>query len=124
MRRAWPVVVACGATLVASAGTAHAALRLSVPPAIAEGLRLPYSVSGAPAAAPVAIQRLQRGRWQTVAVRPRGRLRTPFGARRWRLRAVAGAEASAGVRVVVRPVTLAAVGDVNLGDGPAQVIAA
>src|SRR3954468_5286124 len=100
-------------------------MRLSVPPAIAEGVRLPYAVAGAPPGATVVIQRLERGGWRTVAVRPRGRLATPFAKRRWRLRAgVAGTGESAAVRVTVRPVTLGAVGDVNLGDGPGQVMAA
>jgi poly-gamma-glutamate synthesis protein (capsule biosynthesis protein) len=120
-----PVVVACGVTLVAPARAAQAAPRLAVPRAIAEGVRLPYAVAGAPAGAAVAVQRLERGGWKTVAVRARGRLRTPFSARRWRVRAVvAGVGVSPAVRVVVRPVTLAAVGDVNLGDGPGQVMAA
>jgi poly-gamma-glutamate capsule biosynthesis protein CapA/YwtB (metallophosphatase superfamily) len=79
----------------------------------------------------VALQRRDAGGWRTVARAPAGedgsvalRDPAPGRARRLQYRAVSGDAASAPVVVRTRLVTLAAVGDVNLGDGPGAAIAA
>jgi hypothetical protein len=108
---------------------AHAQMTLSVPPERAAGLALPVTVAAAPAGQPVTIERRTARGWhalrtlradtQTIA------LKTPFTTTRWRLRArSADGTTSAAVPVTIRPVTLDAVGDINLGDGPGGQIAA
>jgi poly-gamma-glutamate synthesis protein (capsule biosynthesis protein) len=102
------------------------------PRVVATGTSIPVRGSGASPRAVVTIERARRGGgWRTlkrarttatgvyrVRVRPR-RL-----ASRYRLRAVvAGAPPTAAVRVRSRDVTLDAVGDINMGDGVADVIA-
>ncbi len=113
---------------------AAAALRLSAPAQRAAGLRLPLRVSGAPPGARVVIERRAAGAWHPVRAliagrhgRARAALRTrPRPARRLRYRAALadGTAVSPAVGVTLRYVTLRAVGDINLGDGPGEVMAA
>lgn len=104
---------------------------LSAPSVRARGVAIPVNGRGAPAGVAVQIQRIGRRGWRTVArVRSNGDGRyaarvpqRPLAAR-IRLRAVpAGAQPTKSVRVRTRAVTLASVGDVNLGDGPGEVMA-
>ena len=96
---------------------------------LATGVAIPVHGSGAAPGARVRVEVRLRGRWRRLAsaradasgrfarrVRPR-RIRG-----RYVLRAVAGAAVSRSARVRARPVLLAAVGDVNLGDGPGGLI--
>jgi hypothetical protein len=109
-----------------------AGLELGAPRLLATGLPIPLRGNGAVAGERVRIETRLKGRWRPLAaaradaggrfrrtVRPR-RLR-----RRYLLRATtAGGALSKRVLVRSRPVLLAAVGDVNLGDGPGALIAA
>lgn len=123
------------ASLLAAAAGAPAqqgrlpALRLSAPAERATGVEIPLRGSGAPPGAEVTIEaRGERG-WRrnaTVAADARGRFQAsaapPRAGRRRLLRARAGGSRSAPVAVRTRDVTLAAVGDINLGDGVATVM--
>lgn len=97
---------------------------------LALGVRLPVSGSGVVPDVRVTIELGRRGKWRRLAAkkadargRYRLRVRFPFRARAYRLRAVApGAPPSRPIRVRTRAVTLDAVGDINLGDGVADVM--
>lgn len=104
--------------------------RLVAPKVVATGVPIRLRGSRATPGARVAIQIRRSGRWRGLAARraDRGgryrlRVRPKLNARRYRLRAVAaGGPPSRAVVVRSRPVTLAAVGDINLGDGVATVM--
>jgi poly-gamma-glutamate synthesis protein (capsule biosynthesis protein) len=116
----------------ASAAGSAAPLELRAPDVLATGLPIPLRGSGAAPGERVRLEVRFRGRWRALAavragadgrfaraVRPR-RVRG-----RYLLRGVtSGGVVSGRVRVRARPVLLAAVGDVNLGDGPGELIAA
>jgi poly-gamma-glutamate synthesis protein (capsule biosynthesis protein) len=131
------VVVWLAATAVSvSAGSSVAAAqappgpRLSGPRLLALGLPVPLRGEGAPARAPVAIDRLRHGTWRQVdavtagadgrfeaSVAPRpASSRMTFRAR------LTPTSVSRPVLVGARAVRLDAVGDVNLGDGPGEAI--
>lgn len=104
---------------------------LRAPAVRARGVAIPVSGRGAPARVRVAIQRIGRSGWRTVA-RTRSSSTGRYSARvpgrppasRVRLRAVPeGTRPTGSVGVRTRTISLASVGDVNLGDGPGQVMA-
>jgi poly-gamma-glutamate capsule biosynthesis protein CapA/YwtB (metallophosphatase superfamily) len=103
---------------------------LRAPRLLATGLAIPLRGSGAAAGERLRIEVGVRGRWRGLAaVRAdgRGRFARRVRPRRLRGRYVLRAVAATGAvsaRVVVRerPVLLAAVGDINLGDGPGALI--
>jgi hypothetical protein len=109
-------------------------LHISAPAERAAGLRLPLTVSGAPAGARIVVQRRVGDQWLPVRElfaggrgRARLSLRTsvrPFRRLRFRAALKDGSAVSPAVRVTLRELTLRAVGDINLGDGPGQVMAA
>jgi poly-gamma-glutamate synthesis protein (capsule biosynthesis protein) len=98
---------------------------------VATGTAVPVAGAGAGPNERVVVEiRLRDRRWAPLAAARadrRGRFRREVRPRRPRRRIVLRARAAAGLsrRVLVRtrPVLLAAVGDVNLGDGPAAVMA-
>ena len=105
--------------------------RLAAPAVVATGTRIPLSGTGVTPGSRVTIERARRnGGWRALDVTRadgrgtyRLRVRPRRLARRYRLRAVAEAAApSAPVRVRSRAVTFDAVGDINLGDGVADVM--
>jgi poly-gamma-glutamate synthesis protein (capsule biosynthesis protein) len=107
-----------------------APLDLRAPRVLATSLPIPLRGAGAAPNERVRIETRLEGRWRPLAAaraNTAGRFRRTVRPRRLRgryvLRAVAAGGALSG-RVVVRarPVLLAAVGDVNLGDGPGAVI--
>ena len=125
----------CGAALASAAPAvaqpAPASGSLRAPGVVATGTRIPLRGSGATPGARVTVERARRGGgWRALAAtRADGRgswtlrVRPRRLARRYRLRAaVAGALPSQAVRVRSRDVTLDAVGDINLGDGVADVM--
>jgi poly-gamma-glutamate capsule biosynthesis protein CapA/YwtB (metallophosphatase superfamily) len=92
-------------------------------------LPIPLRGAGAAPSERVEIETLLRGRWRPLrAVRADavGRFRRVVRPRRMRgryvFRAVAGGVPSGRASVRARPVLLAAVGDINLGDGPGALI--
>jgi poly-gamma-glutamate synthesis protein (capsule biosynthesis protein) len=117
--------------LAASAGAqAPPALELRAPSLLASGLPVALHGSGAAPNERVGIEVRLRGRWRPLSAAradATGRFRREVRPQRRRsrlvLRAVGRAVSS---RVVVRsrPVLLAAVGDINLGDGPGGLIQA
>ena len=132
MPQRW-IGLALGVAVLALPASASAELRLRAARERATGVALPLTVTGAPAGAPLTIERrTRRGRWIPVADATADaagvaalRLRTPLVARRWRLRARGDdGSRSAPTRTDIRPVTLTSVGDINLGDGPGAVMAA
>jgi hypothetical protein len=118
--------------LPAAPAAAAPALELRAPSVLATGLPISLRGGGAAAGEGVRIEVRLDGRWRRLAgVRARAdgrfaRAVRPHRVRgRYVLRAVAASGlASRRVRVRARPVALAAVGDVNLGDGPGDLIAA
>jgi hypothetical protein len=112
-----------------------AVLQLRAPRVLASGLAIPLRGGGAAPGERVRIEARASGRWRRLAaaradargrfarrVRPDGP-RPGDSRRRYALRAVAaGGAASPVVTVTARPVLLAAVGDINLGDGPGAFI--
>jgi poly-gamma-glutamate capsule biosynthesis protein CapA/YwtB (metallophosphatase superfamily) len=121
-----------GASAVCAAAGAPSSGRLLAPRVVATGTRIPLRGSGALPDARVIIERARRGGgWRplartrtTAAGGFRLRVRPHRLAPRYRLRAVvAGAPPSQAVRVRSRDVTLDAVGDINMGDGVADVMA-
>jgi poly-gamma-glutamate capsule biosynthesis protein CapA/YwtB (metallophosphatase superfamily) len=132
LRWACACAVAMGCT--AAPVPAAAALRLSAPAEHAAGVRLPLAVSGAPAGAHVALERRDAPGWRVLTAlvadahgAASASLRTRVApARRLRFRAALadGTTVSPAVAVRLRYVTLRAVGDINLGDGPGKVMAA
>jgi Bacterial capsule synthesis protein PGA_cap len=124
------VVIAAGALGAPGAVAQPPAVTLGAPRLVATGV--PIVTRGtAPPRSRVVLERLRRGAWRAVRsgrAGARGRFRLAYRTRpadrRLRLRATAqapGAPPATSRSVVVRTrdVTLAAVGDVNLGDGPA-----
>jgi poly-gamma-glutamate capsule biosynthesis protein CapA/YwtB (metallophosphatase superfamily) len=106
--------------------------RLSAPRVRATGIAIPVTGAGVAVGTKVTLERLLDGKWKVVRVvtaDARGRwsanvVQRP-AARRIRLRAaVVGATPAKSVLVKTRAVTLASVGDINLGDGVADVIGA
>ncbi len=105
--------------------------KLTAPKPAAGGTRFKVVGSGATPQQTVSFEIRTRGRWRRVARRTttaagryRLRMRAPLKPGRYRLRAtVTGAAPTRTVRVRVRDVTLDAVGDINLGDGVADVMA-
>src|SRR3954454_23746282 len=111
--------------------TADARVRVSAPRARASGVPLPLTITGAPPRTPVVVERRTSAGWIGVKAvdsnasgRASVRLHTPARTRRWRLRVRAADQRSAAIGVSIRPVTLTSVGDINLGDGPGDVMAA
>lgn len=129
-RRRTAVAATTVLLLAAAAPAEGAAPRLTGPALRAAGIAIALTVRDAPAGAPVDLQRLVGGRrWLTVGravaaadgtARLRYRPLVPHP--RLRLRAVAGGLASPALTVRSRPVTLAAFGDANLGDGVGAVM--
>ena len=105
--------------------------QLKAPKPAAGGTSIRLVGSGATPGQTVAFEIRTRGRWRLVARRTttaaggfRLRMRAPLKPGRYRLRAtVTGAAPTRPVRVRVRDVTLDAVGDINLGNGVADVMA-
>jgi hypothetical protein len=100
---------------------------VAAPGAVAPGGRLPVQVAGL--ALPAQLELLDRGRWRPIG-RPIARpqsprlLRAPPHPQELRIRARgADGRLTSPRRVRVRPLLLAAVGDVNFGDGPGTLIA-
>jgi hypothetical protein len=98
---------------------------------VAKGAGIEVRGRGAPPSARVQIEvRLEDGRWVHLAA-PKANLRGRFAStvrpkkarRRILLRATSAALTSSPVRVRTRLVLLAAVGDINLGNGPGAVMA-
>jgi Bacterial capsule synthesis protein PGA_cap len=128
------LVVVLGATAAARADRAEG-IELRARHVVATGVGIALR-GAAPAHARIAVDRLRRSGWRRVRsarADARGRFRVRYlprpPSRRLRLRArvLDGLEAGAvsgSVVVRTRDVTLAAVGDINLGDGPGQQIAA
>ena len=108
------------------------ALRLTAPPLRAAGIAIPLLASGAAPGAQMELQRLLGGRaWVTLKTTPAGadgtaRLRydpvKPSRSLRYRLRIAVAGVASAAISVQTRPITLAAFGDANFGDGVGSVM--
>jgi poly-gamma-glutamate synthesis protein (capsule biosynthesis protein) len=104
--------------------------RLSAPRVRAQGIAIPITGAGVAAGTKVTLERLLDGKWKVVkvvAADARGRWSATVAqsppASRIRLRAaVVGAAPAKSVLVKTRAVTLASVGDINLGDGVADVI--
>jgi poly-gamma-glutamate synthesis protein (capsule biosynthesis protein) len=113
---------------IAAPGGAAAAPRLIAPPAAATATSVPLRAEGFPASARVTFELRRQGRW--VGVRRaragrQGRARAAFSVPRqgrYRFRARTALVSSAARVVRVRHVTLASVGDINLGDGPRAVM--
>jgi poly-gamma-glutamate synthesis protein (capsule biosynthesis protein) len=125
--RLWPLVL----VVLVVPSTADARLRVSAPKERASGVSLPLTITGAPPSTPVAVERRTSAGWigvkavdSNAAGRALVRLHTPTLTRRWRLRVRAADQRSAAIGVSIRPVTLTSVGDINLGDGPGDVMAA
>jgi hypothetical protein len=107
------------------------ALELSAPRVVASGVTIPLRGGGAAPGERVAIEIRLPGRWATLATARAGAsgrfrrvVRPERQRRRYRLRAITVAGVASAPRVVrSRPVLLAAVGDINLGNGPGVVMA-
>jgi poly-gamma-glutamate capsule biosynthesis protein CapA/YwtB (metallophosphatase superfamily) len=134
-RRRVALALVLATASVAPAAAAPAAtvpLELRAPRVLATGLPIPLRGSGAAPGERVRIEVRLEGGWRRLAAARAGaagrfaRTVRPHRVRgRYVLRAVTAAGlASRPVRVRARPVLLAAVGDVNLGDGPGELIAA
>jgi poly-gamma-glutamate synthesis protein (capsule biosynthesis protein) len=114
----------------ARAADPPAALELSAPRLVASGVAIPLEGTGAAPGTRVRIEVKRESRWRRLAAarangRGRFRLRVRPGLVRGRyiLRATAAAGAqSKRVTVRSRAVLLAAVGDINLGNGPGALI--
>lgn len=106
------------------------ALTLGAPPLRAAGIAIPLIARGAPARAPLELQRLIGGeRWVTIKTKAAGadgsaRLSYDPGTirPRYRLRIASAGFASPAITVKTREIILAAFGDVNFGDGVATVM--
>jgi poly-gamma-glutamate capsule biosynthesis protein CapA/YwtB (metallophosphatase superfamily) len=120
---------AAAAALVAAPAGAQAELELRAPALRADGLAIPLRGAGAAPSEQVRLEARLQGRWRRItftradangrfarSVRPR-RAR-----HRYAFRATTAGAVSRRVTVRARPVLLAAVGDVNLGDGPGAMI--
>jgi Bacterial capsule synthesis protein PGA_cap len=133
-KRAQGAATALTALLLAahpSAAEAQAPLALSAPAVVASGAPIGLSGSGALAGERVTIEIALKRRWRPIAratADAGGRFRRTVRHRAMRRRHLLRARAASGavsprVRVRSRPVLLAAVGDVNLGNGPGALIA-
>jgi hypothetical protein len=126
------VALAALAALAAPPASAQqpAPLELSAPRLVASGVAIPLKGSGAAAGERVRIETKLKGRWRRLAAGradQSGRFRRNVKPHRLRRRyvlraATAGGATSQRVSVRARPVLLAAVGDINLGDGPGALI--
>jgi poly-gamma-glutamate synthesis protein (capsule biosynthesis protein) len=122
------VFLAVSGAAAAASGAAAAAPRLVAPDAAATATRVPFRAVGFESHARVRLETRRAGGWRAVRTARagrRGRARLPHRVdRRGRraFRARAGAAASPKRVVRVRDITLAAVGDINLGDGPRAVM--
>ena len=122
-------LVAAAAFALALAAPAHA-LELSAPRVVASGVPIPLAGTGALPSERVRIEVRRKGRWRPLAATradAAGRFQRtvrPASIRsRYALRATDSAGAvSKRANVRARPVLLAAVGDVNLGNGPGALI--
>jgi poly-gamma-glutamate capsule biosynthesis protein CapA/YwtB (metallophosphatase superfamily) len=122
------LLAACGAAAPAGAAEARAApaARVAAPDAVAPGGRLAIRARGL--ARPFRVQERRGGAWVdrgplVYRAGAPARFRAPAAPGRLRLRARgADGSATASAYVRVRPLTLAAVGDINLGDGPGAAI--
>lgn len=117
--------------VLAGAAPAAASMRLHAPGASATGVRAVLSGTGAPSGRRVVVERLSARGWQTVRTTRadgRGRLRfslkTGYRPQAYVLHVRFGAAKSNRARFRTRHVVLASVGDINLGDGPGDAIAA
>ena len=120
--------ITAAAALLAVPATATAAPRLKAPKAAATGTRVATTAEGFAPFSRVLLEARRRGAWKPVdqaRTGRSGRARLAFRAnRRGRhtLRARWGVIETPKRVVRVRHVTLAAVGDINLGDGPRAVM--
>jgi hypothetical protein len=120
----------CAAAPAAAQGPAPP-LELRAPRLVATGAGFTVTGAGAPPGARLRVEVRLKGRWRRLAGasadaggRFARRLRPRRARRRFVLRVLAAdGRASDPVLVRTRNVTLAAVGDINLGDGPGLVIA-
>lgn len=125
-----------GATALVVGGSAAAqpapALELSAPRLVAKGAAIAVEGRGAAPGERVQIEiRLRDGRWARLAgveSRPSGRFARSVRPKKPRRRIALRATTAAGgvsnrVRVRTRPIVLASVGDINLGNGPGAVMA-
>ena len=123
-----PAAVATATSFLALTAAADAAPRLLAPESAATGTRVPVKAVGFPPHSRVSLELRRDRRWERVD-RARtgrdGRARLTFRAhRRGRLQLRAAHRGATTRRRVVRVrhVTLAAVGDINLGNGPRAVM--
>jgi len=123
--------LALPASLIAPAAARQpATLALSAPRVTATGVAIPLQGRGALPGERVRIEVRRKGRWRPLAAAradAAGRFRRSVRPARVRSRYAFRATGSAGavskrVGVRARPVTLAAVGDINLGNGPGALI--
>jgi hypothetical protein len=123
---------AAALALAPAAAAQGTPLTLGGPAELADGGRLELAGAGAAPHEPISIEAFGRGGWAPVAgtqAGEDGRFRDAIrvrvaGPRRVLVRAVGvDGRASRALRVRVRRLVLAAVGDVNLGDGPGHVMA-
>ena len=105
-------------------------LTISAPSVRATGVPIPLTGGGAPAGAPVAVQRLHPAGWLTIKTATadaQGRVSISYRpqqlSRRYRLRLATAGATSQELTVRSRDVTLAAFGDANFGDGVRTVMA-
>lgn len=125
MRRLLPITVLI-ASACAAAPAGAGAQSVVLPEAVAPGGRLEIRATGL--RLPVRIQERRGAAWVNrgaLVLRPGkpARFRAPATPGRLRLRARgADGEVTRSAIVRVRPLTLAAVGDINLGDGPGAMI--
>jgi hypothetical protein len=134
IKRLTPVVAAAAAALFAAvpaAAQTPQGLELSAPRLVAKGAAIDVKGRGAVPGDRVQIEvRLKDGRWARLAAvkaNQSGRfarsVRPKKARRRLVLRATTAGAISNRVRIRTRPVVLAAVGDINLGNGPGAVMA-
>jgi hypothetical protein len=133
IERLTPAVVAGAALLAAvpAAAQESAPLELSAPRLVAKGAAIDVKGGGAVPGDRVQIEvRLKDGRWAPLAAmkaNQSGRfaraVRPKKARRRFVLRATTAGAISNRVRIRTRPVVLAAVGDINRGNGPGAVMA-
>lgn len=124
------LIISAGLSLSSVFGRT-AGFAVHAPRVVATGTPVPLRGEGAQQGEQIVLERLQTGQWRQLAslsADTRGRFSfafRPSKARRhyvFRARGSTHSEPSE-VRVRSRDVTLTAVGDVNLGDGPAQAMA-
>lgn len=126
------LIVSAGLSLSSVFGRAAPGFAVRAPRVVATGTPIPLRGEGAQPGETIELERLDAGQVRHVASLPadaRGRFsftyRPSKASRHYVLRARGSVHPGpAEVRVRSRDVTLAAVGDVNLGDGPGEVIRA